>query len=103
VAHDDSAQTRAALRPYVDLLGRYLAGEIADADFEDVYNALYMNDPHTWDHELFDLLDGVFATAEAFEADPTVRAELLDAVGPDELRAYVQSVNDQLRGRTEPA
>src|SRR5664279_6424260 len=87
VAVDDSARLQLALAPYIALLERFLAGDIADSDFEDVYNALYMNDETAWSDQLFDLLDGVFAVADAYVDDPELRVHVVRAVGPEELRA----------------
>lgn len=93
----DPDHLRGPLAPYIDVLERAVAGEIAEPDFESVYNALYMSDETDWPNEVFDLLDGVFAEAEALVIDPEDRRHTNGAVGPADLRAYLGRALIRLR------
>jgi hypothetical protein len=69
------------LRPYRELIGAFVRGDLSVAAFESQFLQCYLHDDTEWAPAEFDLLDGLFADVDEFVDDPRLRAEVggLDA------------------------
>jgi hypothetical protein len=87
---------KVALQPYLQLMDGFTAGRISATDFAPEFTGRYLNDATLWPDELFVLLDGLFAEADAYVADPVARVEVIGAISGEELLRYAMQVHTGL-------
>lgn len=86
------SRVTASLEPYFQLIDTYTSGQSSAAAFKSAYLPRYLNDPTAWPHEVFVLLDGLFAEADSYVADPALREEVFGEISGEELLRYAINV-----------
>jgi hypothetical protein len=76
-----------SLEPYLELVADFVEGRTPATDFQYRYSRTYLNDPTGWTDEEFAVLDTLFGDVDSFEADPNLRAEVIDALDEPALRS----------------
>lgn len=83
-------------RPYVTLLNAFIEGRISASEFEELYLFMFKNDPGEFDPKTYDALNTLFGQVDAFCADPALREQTSDGIGPGELRRAAQAARELL-------
>lgn len=86
------------LAGYEPMIRRFVCGNTSASEFESEFVPYFKNDQFQVIGEAFDVLDGLFADVDAFEADPGLR-QSTGGMGADELRLRARSAFAKLYGR----
>lgn len=62
--------------PYVILLSAFIERRITAKEFEQLYMAIFKNDPSKWEPPVFDVLDSLFGDVDEYCSDPVLRVEV---------------------------
>jgi hypothetical protein len=87
---DTEAAARMADR-YRRIISAFINKEISASEFESSYLALFKGDKSKVGGEKFDVLDRLFAEADAYEADPELRKQVYGGIGDEELLSCARS------------
>jgi hypothetical protein len=87
VTSDDfGSRVATAIAPYRQLLVALVEGRLPAEQFEREYQHIYLHDETDFDDDVFAVVDRFFADADEFVADPVLRGQVEDGIGPDELK-----------------
>ena len=76
--------------PYAILLSAFTERRITAREFEQLYMAIFKNDPTEWGRLVFDVLDGLFGDVDEYCSDPVLRTEV-GGMDDEELRVSAES------------
>jgi hypothetical protein len=76
--------------PYTILLSAFTERRIAAREFEQLYMAIFKNDPTEWEPLVFDVLDSLFGDVDVYCSDPVLRAEV-GGIDDEELRVSAEA------------
>ena len=83
------------LQPYIELIRRYLCGEIEALGFERAYLDLYLGSTTMWEDAYYEILQQLFYAVEDFCADDMLRKD--GDVTESELRAACELALGKLK------
>ena len=89
-------RVKVALQPYLQMIEALTAGRVSATDFTPEYMTRYLNDSTMWPNDVFRLLDGLFAEADSYVADPALRADVIQGISGEELLLYATEVHKGL-------
>jgi bacillithiol system protein YtxJ len=92
-ADNSSAKTQ-NLAPYTDLLERYLAGQMGDAQFQSIYVNMFRDDASLHSSEQFELLSKLFGDPDAYHGG---LHQLVPATQFVDMRGAAGTLLEQLR------
>lgn len=93
--NEDARSVSRMLAHYRDLIRGFSIGELAPNTFQAEYLTRFKNDPDQVIGREFDVLDELFADADDYVEDPTLRAET-GGIDGDELRQRARHVYARL-------
>lgn len=76
--------------PYVILLSAFTERRITAREFEQLYMAIFKNDPNEWESPVFGVLDSLFGDVDEYCSDPVLRAEV-GGIDDEELRVSAEA------------
>jgi hypothetical protein len=76
--------------PYVILLSAFTERRITAREFEQLYMAIFKNDPNKWEPLVFGILDSLFGDVDEYCSDPVLRAEV-GGMDDEELRVSAEA------------
>lgn len=88
------------LYPYVNLIIRFLSGDIVCQEFEKQYLATFKLDTHDFSQEEFDILNYLFSSCDRFCNDPGLYEE--GDVTENELKFDATKALEQLKKLNNP-
>ncbi len=84
-------RVRRSLGDYLDLVHRYVSGELDGPSFETAFFALNGRDPYLRPEPVHAVMEGFFQAVEDYVADPALRTEPED-LDDDQLRARARQL-----------
>jgi hypothetical protein len=88
--------TRPALSAYIELIGRFVAGQLPAAQFEAAFLRMFKNETARLPDDAFQLLDELFADIDDYVSDPEL-CSAAGGLGDEELRTRAESTLARLR------
>lgn len=86
-------QVARAIEPYRALLQAFVNGELSADEFERRYLDTYLNDNDLdCSFEVFQVVDGFFASVDSYVGDPALREDVDRGIGPGELRGRAEEL-----------
>ncbi len=82
--------------PYAVLLRLFVSGACTADEFEVVFLRLYLNDGTDWPDDIFDVLDGLFASVDEYNGDDALREEV-GGIDGEQLRLQAGKAFEALR------
>jgi hypothetical protein len=82
--------------PYAVLLRLFVSGSCSADEFEVVFLRLYLDDGTDWPDDIFDVLDGLFASVDEYCSDDALRQEV-GGIDGEQLRLRAGKAFETLR------
>jgi hypothetical protein len=79
-------QVATAIKPYLELLQQFVAGDVSADEFEERYLPTYLGDESDHPYDVFLIIDRFFAEVDAYVGEERLRDPASGDLGPEELR-----------------